>query len=97
MHPYWRAAGEIGKKIGGHGGMDFLMDLRWVYCLQNGLPMDMDVYDLATWCSICELSERSVRNGSRPQDVPDFTRGGWKTAPKLGLVDVDLAKMNFPA
>ena len=40
MHPYWRAAGEMAKKIGGHGGMDFLMDLRWICCLQNGLPLD---------------------------------------------------------
>ena len=96
MHPYWHAAGEIGKKIGGHGGMDFLMDLRWVYCLQNGLPMDMDVYDLATWCSICELSETSFRK-RRFMDVPDFTRGGWRTAEPLGIVTLDPAKMNLGA
>ena len=94
-HPLWKQAGELAKAVGGHGGMDFLMDLRWVYCLQNGLPLDMDVYDLATWCSICELSERSVRSGSRPQDVPDFTRGGWKTAKPLGIEGIDRAKMDF--
>ena len=94
-HPLWEQAGELAKAVGGHGGMDFLMDLRWAYCLQNGLPLDMDVYDLATWCSICELSERSVRSGSRPQDVPDFTRGGWRTAKPLGIEGIDLAKMDF--
>ena len=47
-----------------------------VYCLQNGLPLDMDVYDLASWCAVCELSERSVRSGSKPRDCPDFTGGG---------------------
>jgi len=94
MHPYWKAAGEIAKKVGGHGGMDFLMDLRWAYCLQNGLPLDMDVYDLATWCSICELSETSFRK-RRYVDVPDFTRGGWKTAKPLDIVTVDLSKMDF--
>ena len=94
-HPLWKQAGELAKAVGGHGGMDFLMDLRWAYCLQNGLPLDMDVYDLATWCSICELSERSVRNGSRPQDVPDFTRGGWRTAKPLGIEGIDVAKMDF--
>ena len=93
-HPYWKAAGEVAKKIGGHGGMDFLMDLRWVYCLQNGLPMDMDVYDLATWCSICELSETAHRE-RRYMDVPDFTRGGWRTAKPLDIVSVDLARMDF--
>ena len=96
-HPLWKAAGEIAKKVGGHGGMDFLMDLRWAYCLQNGLPLDMDVYDLAAWCSICELSERSVAARSGSVDVPDFTRGGWRTAKPLGIVEVDLSRMDFNA
>ena len=90
-HPLWKSAGEIAAKVGGHGGMDFLMDLRWAYCLQNGLPLDMDVYDLAAWCSVCELSDRSVRAGSAPQDIPDFTRGAWRTAKPLGIVDVDMS------
>ena len=96
-HPLWKAAGEIAKKVGGHGGMDFLMDLRWTYCLQNGLPLDMDVYDLASWCSICELSERSVNSRSTSVDVPDFTRGGWRTAAPLGIVSIDLEKMGVGA
>ncbi len=49
------------------------------------------------WCSVCELSERSVRGGSCPVEVPDFTRGGWRTAEPLGIVSVDLSKMNFGA
>ena len=90
-HPLWKKVGEIAKKVGGHGGMDFIMDLRWAYCLQNGLPLDMDVYDLATTCSLCELTEISVRNRSKSVDVPDFTRGGWRTAKPLGIVDVDMS------
>ena len=94
-HPLWKAAGDLAVKMGGHGGMDFLMDLRLAYCLQNGLPLDMDVYDLATSCSLCELSERSVRDRGRTQDVPDFTRGGWKTAKPLGIETVDVSKMGL--
>jgi len=94
-HPLWKQAGELAKAVGGHGGMDFLMDLRWAYCLQNGLPLDMDVYDLASWCAVCELSERSVRSRSQPQDFPDFTRGGWQTAKPLGIVSIDMDKMSF--
>ena len=94
-HPLWKQAGEIAKKVGGHGGMDFLMVLRLSYCLQNGLPLDMNVYDLASWCCLCELTEKSADNRGRSMDIPDFTRGAWKTAPKLGLVDVDLTKLNF--
>ena len=72
MHPLERESGELAKKVGGHGGMDFKMDLRWAQCLQRGEPMDADVYDAATWSCLTELSERSVSAGSMPVDVPDF-------------------------
>ena len=94
-HPFWKTAGDIAKKVGGHGGMDFIMDLRWVYCLQNGLPMDTDVYDLATYSSIVELSERSVNAGSRPIEFPDYTRGGWKTAKPFTVDEFDISKFDF--
>ena len=67
----------LAKEVGGHGGMDFIMDYRLVYCLNNGLPLDMDVYDLAEWCCVTELSRISLENGSAPVEVPDFTRGAW--------------------
>ena len=86
-HPLWKVASEAAIKQGGHGGMDFMMDLRWSYCLRNGLPLDIDVYDTATWSSVAALSERSVRE-QRFFEVPDFTRGGWKTAKPLGIESV---------
>ena len=94
-HPLWKKAGEIAAKVGGHGGMDFLMDLRLAYCLQNGLPLDQSVYDLAAWCSIAELSEISARGGSCPQKIPDFTRGAWEKVRSLPNFDIDLAKMGI--
>ena len=95
MHPMWRDVSEMAQKVGGHGGMDFIMDLRWAYCLQNGLPLDMDVYDLAATSCLCELTETSVRNGSRPETVPDFTRGNWRTVEPWGVVNVDLKAMGL--
>jgi len=71
--------GEMAKKIGGHGGMDFMMDWRLIDCLHNGLPLDENVYDAALWSSIAPLSEKSVASRSNSVDVPDFTRGSWKT------------------
>ena len=65
------------KEVGGHGGMDFIMDSRLIYCLHNGLPLDMDVYDLAEWCSLIPLTKLSIENGSVPVEIPDFTRGAW--------------------
>ena len=68
---------ELAKEVGGHGGMDYIMDYRLVYCLRNGLPLDMDVYDLAEWCCLGELGAISISHGSAPVEIPDFTRGAW--------------------
>lgn len=68
---------NLALEVGGHGGMDYIMDYRMVYCLNNGLPLDMDVYDLAEWCCVTELSRISLENGCAPVEVPDFTRGAW--------------------
>ena len=76
-HPIALEIEEKAKEVGGHGGMDFIMDYRLIYCLQNGLPMDMDVYDLAEWCCLIPLTEISLDNGSAPVEIPDFTRGAW--------------------
>ena len=74
-----KKVGEMAKQVGGHGGMDFLMDWRTIDCLRNGLPLDQDVYDAALWSAIGPLSEWSVANRSNSIDVPDFTCGSWKT------------------
>ena len=75
--PILKKFGKLAKEVGGHGGMDFIMCARLIYCLQNGLPLDMDVYDLAEWCAIAELSAISLDNDSSPVTFPDFTRGLW--------------------
>ena len=76
-HPIIQKYGEMAEKVGGHGGMDFFMDVRMVYCLQNGLPLDMDVYDLAEWCCLAELGSLSMDNNNCSVSFPDFTRGHW--------------------
>jgi predicted dehydrogenase len=68
---------DLAKKVGGHGGMDFIMDYRLIYCLRHGLPLDMDVYDMAEWCCLTELGRISMEHGNAPVEVPDFTRGAW--------------------
>ncbi len=88
QHPLVDKIGEKARQVGGHGGMDFIMDYRLIYCLRNGLPLDQTVYDAATWSSIVELSELSVKNNSQPVPVPDFTRGEWEKTPPLGIVTI---------
>ncbi len=75
-HPLITKFGEMGREMG-HGGMDYIMDARLVYCLQNGLPLDMDVYDMAEWCCLAELGSLSMDNNCASVAFPDFTRGHW--------------------
>lgn len=82
-HPIAKEIEEKAKQVGGHGGMDFIMDYRLIYCLQKGLPLDMDVYDLAEWCCLIPLTEISLDNNSAPVEIPDFTRGAWNKLSKL--------------
>jgi predicted dehydrogenase len=84
-HPLWK---EIEQRAAGagHGGMDFIEDYRLVKCLREGLPTDMTVYDAASLSAIVELSVRSNAQRARAVDVPDFTRGRWRSLPKLDLV-----------
>lgn len=88
MHPLWKNNGAAASRAGGHGGMDPLLLRRLCYCLQKGLPLDISVYDTALWSSLVELTEKSARNRGASIDVPDFTKGIWKTAKPLGLVDI---------
>lgn len=87
-HPLAQQIGEKAKQVGGHGGMDFIMDYRLIYCLRKGLPLDQDVYDAAAWCSIIELSEKSVLKNGASMEIPDFTRGAWKTAEPWPVVTI---------
>lgn len=74
-----KRVGEMARRVGGHGGMDFIMDWRMIDCLRNGLPLDQNVYDGAAWSVVAPLSEWSVSNRSQSIDIPDFTCGAWKT------------------
>jgi DNA mismatch repair protein MutS2 len=69
---------QKGHELGVPNEMNFTMDSRLIYCLQNGLALDIDVYDAAEWSCLAELSRQSVQSGSIPVRIPDFTRGRWK-------------------
>lgn len=72
--PLWTNLGELARKRGGHGGMDFIMIYRLLQTLHEGLPPDIDVYDAVEWSVPGPLSELSVANRSRPVDFPNFRR-----------------------
>ncbi len=76
-HPLWTRVGELARKKGGHGGMDFIMAYRLVETMREGLVPDIDVYDSASWSAPMPLTQMSVAKGSAPMKFPDFTRGNW--------------------
>ena len=61
---------EIAQEIGGHGGMDYIMDYRLIYCLRNGLPLDQDVYDAAEWSAVVALSKKSIKKKNKGLNSP---------------------------
>ena len=79
-HPLWKEMGDTARKLGGHGGMDYIMCYRLIQCMREGLVPDMDVYDAAAWSAPGPLSEISVAKGSMPIKFPDYTRGEWTKA-----------------
>ena len=85
-HPYFKRMGELGKQMGGHGGMDFLMLYRIIECLRLGQPLDQNVYEGCFWSAVGPLSEKSVAEDGAPQPFPDFTRGQWQTTQPLGII-----------
>ena len=86
MHPLLKKLMVEAKKVGGHGGMDHVMNYRFLDCIRQGITPDFTVYDAASWSALLDLSDRSVRDGSIPVTYPDFTRGGWKTLKPLPIV-----------
>ena len=85
-HPLWRRL-EAASRGAGHGGMDFIEDLRLIEALRAGRPPDSDVYDAATLSAVIELSGRSIAGGSVPMAFPDFTRGRWREPRPLHVMD----------
>ncbi|HSS97949.1 MAG TPA: Gfo/Idh/MocA family oxidoreductase [Terriglobales bacterium] len=81
-HPLWKKEGEMARKLGGHGGMDYIENFRLMDCIKRGLVPDIDVYDAAAWSAPTPLSLTSVAQNGSSQKFPDFTRGKWNVRPE---------------
>jgi hypothetical protein len=84
-HPLWKEIAGTAKDAG-HGGMDYIEDYRLIKCLREGKPTDMTVYDAAALSAVVELSVQSNAKRSKSVDIPDFTRGRWKSTPPLDII-----------
>lgn len=77
-HDYWKKF-STDSKGAGHGGMDFFVINDFIQCIKTASEFPLDVYDLATYYAITPLSEKSIEAGGKLINIPDFTRGKWKT------------------
>ncbi|MFV0209941.1 Gfo/Idh/MocA family oxidoreductase [Empedobacter falsenii] len=86
-HPYWKKY-EAQAEGAGHGGMDFFLMNDFIECIKQNNEFPFDVYDLATWYAVTPLSEKSIEGNGASQEMPDFTRGKYKTRkPVFGAED----------
>ena len=86
-HPLWKRFEEQASGSG-HGGMDFFILRAFIESIKQNVPPPIDVYDAVSLSVICPLSEESISNNSASVEIPDFTRGKWKTnKPIFGLTD----------
>ncbi len=77
-HPLWKKYESLAEGAG-HGGMDFFVINTFIECIKQKTEFPMDVYDLATWYAITPLSEKSIAEGGKLMNIPDFTKGKWKS------------------
>ena len=84
-HPLFKRLNNKTKNSG-HGGMDGIMMYRIVECLQNGTPLDQNLYEGCAWSALIELTSNSVNNNGEPQEFPDFTRGNWVNTKPFDII-----------
>ena len=92
-HPLWKDVGEVARRVGGHGGGPLIEEMYRIYCLQYGLPLGTDVYDFVAMASLMELTDKSVRANGKTIEIPDFTRGAWRSAAPRPIEEVDVEKV----
>jgi predicted dehydrogenase len=72
--PAWNDKDEELIKKSGHGGGDYLTVRMFVECLRAGKqpPHPFDIYSATVMSSVAILGHRSVLEGGKVYDIPDF-------------------------
>ena len=72
--PGWNDKDEEFIRISGHGGGDYLTARMFVECIKEGKQPEypFDVHSAVTMSSVAILAHRSMLEGGKPYDIPDF-------------------------
>ena len=85
-HPLWKNHAQSAENAG-HGGIDYFVIRAFIESIKRKVAPPIDVYDAAVWSAISPLSEQSIAKNSAPIEIPDFTRGKWKTNKRIFGLD----------
>ena len=85
-HPLWKNHAQSAENAG-HGGIDYFVIRAFIESIKRKVAPPIDVYDAAVWSAISPLSEQSIAKSSAPIEIPDFTRGKWKTNKRIFGLD----------
>lgn len=87
----WKNITEEQLKTG-HGGMDYIMLKHFFKAVANKEEMPIDVYEACAMMCVTALSEESIKRGSSPVEVPDFTRGKYRNRNIRDVVDLPIVR-----
>ena len=76
-HRFWKEGSSY--QGGGHGGVDLIELGYFAEAVRDKTQTPIDVYESVLMSCVVALSGESIAKGSQPVEVPDFTRGKWKT------------------
>lgn len=72
----WNEPDEEIFKTSGHGGGDYLTARVFLDCIRKGKQPEhpFDIYSAINMSSVAILAHRSMLEGGKPYDIPDFTK-----------------------
>jgi len=76
-HRFWQKGSNY--QGGGHGGVDLIELGYFAEAVRDQKQTPLDVYESVLMSCVVALSGESIAKGSQPVEVPDFTRGQWKS------------------
>ncbi len=77
--PAWNDKDEELIEKSGHGGGDYLTARMFVDCIKAGKQPEhpFDIHSAIAMSSVAILSHRSMLEGGKPYDIPDFREEKW--------------------
>ena len=85
-HPLWKKYEKTAAGAG-HGGIDWFVLNAFVLACKKKTQTPIDVYDSVTMSVIFPLSVQSLAEGNSSKEIPDFTKGKWKTRKNTFALD----------